>query len=322
MNAVIETRHLSKTYPTGKGCKDITLKVRAGQVFGLLGPNGAGKSTLVKTLVGLLKPTGGEARILGFPLGDREVRRHIGYLPELFRYQDWLSAEEVLRFHAQLGGLEKRKTESRIREVLREVGLRGRGQERVRNFFKGMQQRLGLACALLLNPPLLFLDEPASALDPLGRHEVRQLLCRLRQQGKTVFLNTHQLEDVEAVCDEVAFLLDGQIRQQGTVASILRPAPQWEFVVGGWMPECLETITAQTGMALTVEEFDEEGHARLCGELKDREQAGWINALLVEQGLTLYESRPRQNHLEDWFLTLAAEKGGTGHDSSDDHDVA
>ncbi|MDB5083698.1 MAG: transporter related protein [Bacilli bacterium] len=311
MTDVIETRDLTKLYGTGKGCRNISLSVGPGQVFGFLGPNGAGKSTFIKMLVGLLQPTAGKAQILGLPLGHLEARRKIGYLPELFRYQDWLTGEEVLRFHAKLGKFPSNRIDKRITEVLYEVGLEGRGKERVKHYSKGMQQRLGLATALLLDPSLIFLDEPSSALDPVGRFEVRNLLIKLREQGKTVFLNTHLLEDVEAVCDHVALLFHGQIRQIGTVHEIIRPTPVWELKVGGFLPELLASIAALTLIPVSLKSVNSDGSAVLHASAAESEQIGWLNHLLFEQGLTLYEVRPLQTRLEEWFLALAAEESGT-----------
>ncbi len=312
---ILETSLLTKQYDSRRGCRNITLSVKSGQIFGLLGPNGAGKSTFVKMIVGLLKPNSGEASIMGLPLGHLEARKQIGYLPELFRYQDWLTAEEVLYFHAHLGGISSAEIQSgklkkRMKEVLYEVGLEGR-KERVRHFSKGMQQRLGLACALLMDPSLIILDEPSSALDPIGRHQVRSLLKKLRQQGKTVFLNTHLLEDVEALCDEVAFIYEGEQRFVGKVEEILHSGGKWEFVIGGWLPEWLEEIQLlqQGGIQLQVKLTGAEGIAVIQATLAHREQAGWINAQLVEYGFTLYEARPVQSTMEDWFISMSEPKG-------------
>ncbi|HHW13405.1 MAG TPA: ABC transporter ATP-binding protein, partial [Firmicutes bacterium] len=173
MNAV-ETKALTKIYRNGGGCREITLTIAAGQIFGLLGPNGAGKSTLVKTLVGLVRPSSGTGMLFGHPLGSREARRTFGFLPELFRYQDWMTGREVLDFHARLRGVPAREIRRRREAVLALVNLAGRENQRVATYSKGMQQRLGLAVALIGDPPLLFLDEPTSALDPVGRLEVRE----------------------------------------------------------------------------------------------------------------------------------------------------
>ncbi len=312
---ILETNKLTKQYKSQRGCKNISLSVKSGQIFGLLGPNGAGKSTFVKMIVGLLKPTSGEASIMGLPLGHLEARKQIGYLPELFRYQDWLTAKEVLYFHAHLGGMpysdiHSGKLQKRMDELLYEVGLEGR-KERVRHFSKGMQQRLGLACALLMDPTFIILDEPSSALDPIGRHEVRTLLKKLRQQGKTVFLNTHLLEDVETLCDEVTFLYEGEQRSTGNVDEIIHAGGKWEFVIGGWLPEWMEELLQlqQGGIKLQIIPAADEGIATIKTTLAHREQAGWINAQLVEYGFTLYEARPVQTSMEEWFLSLVDDTG-------------
>lgn len=312
MTNVIETSGLTKRFADGRGVRNINLRIPQGQVFGFLGPNGAGKSTVVKMLVGLLKPTSGEARVLGLPLGNLAARRRIGYVPELFRYQDWLTAQEVLRFHAGLCRMKPASRERRIEEVLRAVDLLARKHDRVKRFSKGMQQRLGIACALLSEPELLLLDEPASALDPGGRHDVRVLLERLTNQGMTVFLNTHMLEDVETICTDVALLIDGSIRTQGSVREILHPEPIWEFYVGGWeaafkplLMERMNGITYELHMTPT----DDIGITRLEVCLGNEEHAAWLNAQLVGLGISVYRVHPRQNKLESWFLALTESLG-------------
>lgn len=210
---------LAKRYGRIDAIKDLTLRVARGECRGFLGPNGAGKSTAVKMLVGLARPTGGVAEVLGKPVGDRVTRRRIGYLPELFRYPGWLAAREVLAFHAHLLRLSGAPHE--IDVVLDEVGLRERAGDRVGTFSKGMQQRLGLAVALLGNPEILFLDEPTSALDPVGRSDVRALIERLRTRGTTVFLNSHLLGEVERVCDRVCVVDRGRIVAEGTVDALI-----------------------------------------------------------------------------------------------------
>ncbi len=210
---------LAKRYGRIDAVQDLTLRVARGECLGFLGPNGAGKSTAVKILVGLVRPTGGDAEVLGKPVGDRATRARIGYLPELFRYPDWLAAREVLAFHARLLRLAGAAHE--IDVVLDEVGLRERAGDRVGTFSKGMQQRLGLAVALLGSPEMLFLDEPTSALDPVGRSDVRALIERLRARGTTVFLNSHLLGEVERVCDRVCVVDRGRVVAEGTVDALV-----------------------------------------------------------------------------------------------------
>jgi ABC-2 type transport system ATP-binding protein len=217
----IETDRLAKRYGSTVALAGLSMVVPRGQVFGFLGPNGAGKTTAVKLLLGLARPTGGTGRLLGAPLGDRLVRRQVGYLPELFRYQAWLTARDVLRLHAQLGGLRPRERPAAIAQSLRTVDLADRADARVGTFSKGMQQRLGLAVALLGRPAIVILDEPTSALDPIGRLDVRTIIRRLRDEGTTVFLNSHLLGEVERVCDVVAIVDRGRVVADGSLDDLL-----------------------------------------------------------------------------------------------------
>ncbi|TMV49015.1 ABC transporter ATP-binding protein [Paenibacillus mesophilus] len=317
---MIDTEQLTKTYNGRGGCRGITLRVPEGCIFGLLGPNGAGKSTFVKMLAGLHRPDSGRAAVLGQPLGRPEARRRLGYLPELFRFQDWLTPAEVLRFHGRLGGLRPQEIRApafrnRVRDTLELVGLSEAADRRVGGFSKGMQQRLGLAAALLLDPELVILDEPASALDPVGRYEIRSLLKRLRGKGVTVFLNTHLLEDVEELCDEAAFLYGGELLASGPLHQLLSgtgdSGANWRFRIGGWLPETwAELNEAVGGTLLHLVEADESGNALLTARVTDREQAGYLCALFIRSGLTLYESGPEPNSLEAWFLRMAKFRQG------------
>jgi ABC-2 type transport system ATP-binding protein len=217
----IETTALAKRYGATTALAGLTMRVPAGHVFGFLGPNGAGKTTAVKLLLGLARPTAGAATVLGAPLGDRATRRRIGYLPELFRYQAWLTARDVLGLHASLAELPRQRRGSEIDEALAIVGLTDRATDRVGTFSKGMQQRLGLGVALLGRPDLVFLDEPTSALDPVGRQDVRAIIRGLRERGTAVFLNSHLLTEVERVCDEVAIVDHGRVVAAGTLDELL-----------------------------------------------------------------------------------------------------
>jgi ABC-2 type transport system ATP-binding protein len=221
LSPAIHTIELAKRYRTVTALAGLTMTVPRGEVFGFLGPNGAGKTTAVKLLVGLTRPTSGEGLVLGAPLGDLRARRRIGYLPELFRYQDWLSAREVLRLHCALAGIPHERRAREIGEALATVGLATRANDRVGTFSKGMQQRLGLGVALLGRPDLVLLDEPTSALDPVGRHDVREIIHDLKRRGTTVFLNSHLLTEVEHVCDRVAVIDHGRVIALGTLAELL-----------------------------------------------------------------------------------------------------
>jgi ABC-2 type transport system ATP-binding protein len=197
------------------------MTVPRGEIFGFLGPNGAGKTTAIKLFLGLAHPTSGQARILGAQPSDLEMRRRIGYLPELFRFQDWLSAREVLELHCTLAGVARTRRRSAIDDVLELVGLRERGEDRVASYSKGMQQRLGLAVALVAAPDVAFLDEPTSALDPIGRRDVRDVLRAVKARGATVFLNSHLLSEVEQVCDRVAIVDRGRVVGGGDLTELL-----------------------------------------------------------------------------------------------------
>jgi ABC-2 type transport system ATP-binding protein len=270
----IVARALAKRYGRVDALHDLSLRVTRGECLGFLGPNGAGKSTAVKILVGLVRATGGEAQLLGRPAGDRATRARIGYLPELFRYPDWLAAREVLGFHARLMRLADAR--HAIEAALDEVGLRERAGDRVATYSKGMQQRLGLAVALLGAPELLFLDEPTSALDPVGRSDVRALIERLRARGTTVFLNSHLLGEVERVCDRVCIVDRGRVVAEGSV----------DALVG-------ETRGVRVRTDEGWREYD-IAHAEIPA----------LVARLVAEGANVHAVEPKQSTLEDRFLAL------------------
>jgi ABC-2 type transport system ATP-binding protein len=299
---IIETDNLTKMYGNKVGCSEICLTVGEGQIFGFLGPNGAGKSTLVKTMVGLLFPTSGSARILGKPLGDRSVRRKTGFLPENFRYQDWLTGTELLSFHGSLHGMSRAEKTRRIPEVLEQVGLGEKGSQRVGSYSKGMQQRIGLACALLPDPELIFLDEPTSALDPLGRREVREIMLELRKRGKTIFLNSHLLSEVEMVCDRVAFINKGSIVTEGSLDKLLAKTVEVEMRVDGISQKMLSELSVLSS-SLKV-----EGNLiRLC--LRDMADTPVLAEAVVNNSGKLFSLNTRQNSLEDLFIDLIKEGG-------------
>jgi ABC-2 type transport system ATP-binding protein len=217
----VETHDLEKRYGEVEALSGLTMRVERGEVFGFLGPNGAGKTTAVKLLLGLSRPTAGAGRVLGAPMGDRAARRRVGYLPELFRYQSWMRAREVLAFHCALAGVPRDTWATEIGEALRIVGLADRSDDLVGTFSKGMQQRLGIGVALLGKPDLVLLDEPTSALDPVGRQDVRRIIREVRDRGAAVFLNSHLLGEVERVCDRVAIVDHGRVVGSGAIDDIL-----------------------------------------------------------------------------------------------------
>lgn len=222
-NAAITVSQLQKEYRDGwfikqrfQALKGIDLTVQRGEVFGLLGPNGAGKTTLIKILLGIVRGTGGSARLLGSPAGSKAARRKIGYLPENLNFPAHHTATRALRLYGRLSYVPEPVIRQKSAELLELVGLAGRERELVRKYSKGMRQRLGLAQALLHDPELLIMDEPTDGLDPVGRSQIRQLITLLKDSGKTVFLNSHILQEVELVCDRVAILANGMLRGVGT----------------------------------------------------------------------------------------------------------
>jgi ABC-2 type transport system ATP-binding protein len=228
MMLAIETFALEKCYPVGfwhkrlkRALQPLTLAVEQGEIFGCLGPNGAGKTTTLKLLMGLVFPTAGSARILGMELNDPRMKAQIGFLPEQPYFYDYLTAPELLNYYAQLSGVGVRDRHRRVDAILARVGLPDVGRLQLRKFSKGMLQRVGIAQALVHDPKVLFLDEPMSGLDPVGRREVRDLIQGLKDEGKTVFFSTHILSDAEALCDRVAVLHQGELRGIGVVSELI-----------------------------------------------------------------------------------------------------
>lgn len=304
----IETRGLRKTYGDVVAVADLTLSVRQGEVFGFLGPNGAGKSTTVKMLTGLVRPSSGEARLLGRRLGDREARRQIGYLPELFRFHDWLSAREFLDVHGRLAGMSREERRQRIPEVLELVGLAGREDDRLRTFSKGMQQRAGLAQALLHRPRLVFLDEPTSALDPIGRRIVRDVIRELRASGVTVFLNSHLLSEVELVCDRVAILNRGVVVAAGRLDELRPQGVSVSLRLGGWSA-AVEAVLREFGTVDGREDLG-GGVALVRLQLPAEEAVAGLVERLVAAGAAVYEVTPRRETLEELFVSLVDQTDG------------
>jgi ABC-2 type transport system ATP-binding protein len=223
----IETLGLEKTYSVGFwrkhprcALRPLTLTVETGEVFGYLGPNGAGKTTTLKLLMGLVFPSGGSARILGLEINDPRMKAQIGFLPEQPYFYDYLTARELLEYYAELSGVEAKGRSRRVAAVLERVGLDDVSGVQLRKFSKGMLQRAGIAQAIIHDPRVVFLDEPMSGLDPIGRREVRDLMESLKQEGKTIFFSTHILSDAEALCDRVAILHKGELRGIGVIADL------------------------------------------------------------------------------------------------------
>jgi ABC-2 type transport system ATP-binding protein len=300
--AAIQVRGLRKEYGRKVALHDLTLTVRPGEVFGFLGPNGAGKTTTIKILTGLVKATSGTAAIFGRSVADFAARATVGYLPEHFRFHDWLTGASLLDFHGRLAGLSTAERTARIPEVLGHVGLAGRGDERVRGYSKGMQQRLGLAQAILHHPDLVLLDEPSSALDPVGRREVRDLIRQLRADGVTVFLNSHLLGEVEMICDRVAIVDHGRVVREGALAEVVGGSPEVRIAVDRADRQLLAAL-ATHGEVLNVESSDAGQIAIVLG-IADLEQVPAIARAVVGQGVALYGLVPARRSLEEVFMSL------------------
>lgn len=301
----IETERLRKVYGGKVAVDDVTIAVPEGEVFGFLGPNGAGKSTTIKMLLGLAFPTSGTARLLGQPLGTIAAKRQIGFLPEQFRFHEWLRGVEFLDFHGELAGVPRAERRRRIPEVLELVGLAGRGNDRLRTYSKGMLQRVGLAQALLNDPALVFLDEPTSALDPIGRREVRDIIRVLKARGMTVFLNSHLLSEVETVCDRVAIIDRGRVVRQGMLDDLLREALDVELVLGPHDDTLLRRIE-EFG---AIEARDQGAQHHLRVRMDSLEDVPALVDAIARAGVPIYGVTPHRRSLEDVFL--GAVEGGT-----------
>jgi ABC-2 type transport system ATP-binding protein len=301
----IETHGLRKVYGSKIAVHDVTISVPKGEVFGFLGPNGAGKSTTMKMLLGLAFPTSGTARLLGQPLGSMIAKRQIGFLPEQFRFHEWLRGTEFLDFHGELSGVSRADRQRKIPEVLELVGLEGRGSDRLRTYSKGMLQRIGLAQALLNDPALIFLDEPTSALDPIGRREVRDIIRVLKARGMTVFLNSHILSEVESVCDRVAIVDRGRVVRYGPLEELLRESLEVELLLGAYDQALIDQI-AEFGAI----ESREAGHHNIIRMRLDSLDTvpALVNAI-SRTGVAIYGVTPHRRSLEDVFL--GAVEGGT-----------
>lgn len=301
---VIQIEHLGKTYRslikrrTVRALEDVSLDVREGEVFGYLGSNGAGKTTTVKILLNLARPTHGRARILGRSPGGA-VRSRIGYLPESPYFYDFLTPVELLTFYARIFGINGSLRRRRIDETLEHVGITDRRDSQLRSFSKGMTQRVGLAQALLNDPDVLFLDEPTSGLDPMGRREIRDIILALKARGKTVFLNSHLLSEVELVCDRVAILKRGQMMRLGRVDELVSRGGV-EIIAHG----------SRTALAANLLDFVappcDNGTIRLVVE--DEAEAGAVVRSVLDGGLDLVSFNPRRETLEDVFVRIETEE--------------
>ncbi|AFY36899.1 ABC transporter related protein [[Leptolyngbya] sp. PCC 7376] len=297
--AILTTNRISKIYRTGfwlnktsQSLKNCSLEVMPGETFGLLGPNGAGKTTMLKILLGIIRKSAGQATLLGKPIGDRQTREKIGYLPENAYFYDYLTAWEFLDFTGSLFQIPKKRRHKRINTLLDTVGLAKEiaKKRQMRKYSKGMLQRVGMAQALINDPDLVFLDEPMSGLDPLGRFQVREIILSLKEQGKTIFFNSHILADVEQICDRLAILSKGEIICTGTLSELLGTEDRYQAIVRGgdqtqlkkWLPD------------LQLREGKWHGH--LVGD-----QQAFLASLNL-MGAKLMDLKLARPTLEDFFI--------------------
>ena len=299
----LEIKNLTKEYTIGfwrkkpvRALDNLNLEVHQGESFGFLGPNGAGKTTTLKILMRLIFPTGGDARILGAGLDDMAMRARIGYLPEQPYFYDYLTARELLVYCAKIFGLSKAEALTRAEKLIHQVGLEQAADKQLRKYSKGMLQRAGLAQSLINDPEVLFLDEPMSGLDPMGRREVRDLIAGLRAQGKTVFFSSHVLSDVEALCDRVAIMNKGCLIESGKLSDILgKCTNELEAVVANVPAQVLVELQA---FALTVTPIPEGARIRLESE----SQIERLVTIVHRNGGNVISLNPVRESLEDLFV--------------------
>lgn len=305
---IVQTWDLTKIYRTGfwlnkkvPSLKNCSLTVYQGETFGLLGPNGAGKTTLLKTLLGIIRPTSGKAVLLGKPIGDHNVKKRLGYLPENAYYYDFLTAWEFLEFTASLFQIPKSEQKQRIIHLLDLVGLavKTAQKKQLRQYSKGMVQRVGMAQALINNPDVVFFDEPMSGLDPMGRYQVRQIILSLKEQGKTIFFNSHVLADVEKICDRIAILAQGELICIGSLDEILGEGESYQVIVKSdsenELQKWLTNLTKENNIFTGILNSNLEEFTRYLAQ---------INAQLISINLTRIS-------LEEYFIQQLRERGIT-----------
>jgi ABC-2 type transport system ATP-binding protein len=302
----IQTRHLRKVFNGDKiAVADLTLTVERGEVFGFLGPNGAGKTTSIKMLLGLICPTSGDASILNTPLKEVSTRSKVGFLPEHFRFHDWLTATEFLTLHAELFKMRPNVIRKRVPELLELVKLNQHADKKLKAFSKGMLQRVGLAQALLNQPELVFLDEPTSGLDPVGRRLVRDIIKELRAKGTTIFLNSHFLSEVEVTCDRVTFIKNGQIVRTARMDSLVDGELTLQIQAKNIAPSVIAGIK-KWGKNIRQERVHSHPsdiiHITLT--IESESHIPMINRYLVAQDVEIFSYYPQKISLEDLFLQV------------------
>ncbi len=303
----ITVTNLTKVYASAFGKKNVTalqnfsLSVPEGQIFGRLGPNGAGKTTLIKILLNIVYQTAGDAKIFGSDVNDYHVRRRIGYLPENHKFPLYLTGEGLLKFVAKISGYEDNNLNRRIDELLSLVKMTKWKKTKIRKYSKGMMQRLGLAQAMINNPDLIFLDEPTDGVDPIGRKEIRDILIDLKHSGKTIFLNSHLLSEVEVVTDRVAILNKGELIQQGTVEELTSAKEVYEIVLERIIEESI--LNAQFG-SITLNNAEKKLYS---AKVEDLESLNKMIDRLRENKINIVSILPKKVSLEEMFISLINE---------------
>jgi ABC-2 type transport system ATP-binding protein len=299
---------LVKDFRPGFGLKKkrvlhgISFALQRGEIFGFIGPNGAGKTTTLKVLMGLIRASGGSAELLGRDVDDPSCRREVGFAPESPYFYDFLTGREILSFYAHLCGVESARIGARVDQVLEQVGLEQAGDARLRTYSKGMLQRVGIAQAIVHDPSVIFLDEPMSGVDPVGRKEIRDLIVRLNGEGKTVFMNTHILSDVELICDRVAIIVKGRIAYEGGLEGLHGDRRQFDVTLSGLAPDFVEEISSHLGQRL-------EGRGeRVTMRLAEKEMNEVVQAALV-RGARVEEVVRHREDLESLFLRAIESQG-------------
>lgn len=297
----IRTDSLRKEFGDKAAVKGLTLQVEQGEVFGFLGPNGAGKTTSIKMLLGLVAPTSGTGSLLGASIGDRASLARVGFLPEHFRFQEWLTAHEFLELHGELFGMSKRDLKQRRDELLERVGLSEFRHKQLHTFSKGMLQRIGLAQALMNRPALIFLDEPTSGLDPVGRRLVRDIIHELREEGTSVFLNSHLLSEIEVTCNRVAFIRHGEVVRVMEMSSLNANVSMLTLRASGLTPEVVSGLRSWgDDLRLDSDQLTMTIHTE--ADLPE------ITRYLVAQQVQVYALTPNRRSLEEIFIeTLGQE---------------
>jgi len=305
--AVIQVENLVKDVRPGLGLRrkrvidDISFSVQKGEIFGFVGPNGAGKTTTMKILMGLIRSSAGRATILGHEVGETAFRNEIGFLPENPAFYDYLTGRELLNFYADLSGVPVDQRHERVDLLLSWVGLSGAADQRLRSWSKGMLQRVGIAQALVHDPSVVFLDEPMSGLDPIGRKEIRDLILRLREEGKTVFMNTHILSDMEMICDRVAIIVAGRLRYLGRIEDYLRSERNEVDVT-------LESVSPEFAVMLETRYSVELRGVRDRIEFRlDEKHVGSLLRTALQTGARVVSVTPHRPSLEKVFLTAVEE---------------